>query len=186
MGIALIGISITVRLCLPVYFNMGKSMKRYFHKSLVLIIYSAAVCFVFGIAINLIPQSVLQDYFDINDRRTGLALLLLTIILLVVNNTEILAFWIKGKSQEIYVKKLVGVNKERIIASILFDFNLIVVISGGIGGGLSYCAVQLLENQYGMISQVPYGILSIILYLIIENAAVLFLLNKQSMDKMWS
>lgn len=113
-------------------------MKHIFHRSFVLIAFISAINFVLTIGTSLFLGSEIGSKMDTNDSVTIFVFTVLVTLLLFLNITDIVNFWLVGKSQEIKTKHIVGIPRTKIYLHIYANLNLLVLISFIIGTVLSF------------------------------------------------
>lgn len=111
-------------------------MKRILNKSLAFVLFGSAISFVltFGMALLAFIQSIQIDADSAGqDSRIVFFALALLVLLLCLNTADIIGFWLRGKTQEIKVKNLVGIAQVHIYFPLYLNLNLLIILSAFIG-----------------------------------------------------
>lgn len=119
-------------------------MKHIFHKSFVLVSFFSAVTIVLILGISLIGGQSAETNVDSNDSVMIWGLTGLIIIILLLNISDIIAYWINGKAQEIRAKYIVGIKEKIILSRIYLNLNFLNILSFFIGLAASIVCLVLL------------------------------------------
>lgn len=128
-------------------------MKRFFSKSLALLLFSSSVSFVltFGTAMIEYISRIQSDVGErANDQNTILVILVLVVCLLLLNTTDIIECWLRGKAQELKVKNLVGISSVNIFLPLFLNLNMLVVISFLIGTAAAFICSFLTSSVFAV------------------------------------
>ena len=106
-------------------------MKHLFTKSGALMLFASAVSFVLVFGTSLIRS--LTGRGETEDISLFLLVTALLTALLLLNATDVVGFWLRGKTQELRVKHILGIPRRRIYASLYADLNLLLFLSFPIG-----------------------------------------------------
>lgn len=124
-------------------------MKNLFNKSLALVILVSAISIVLNLGTSLIMyQHLKTETMSHNDRKLVLMVVGITIFLLLLNIKEVLSFWLNGKGQELFVKRIVGIQQNTIVKSLVLNLNYIICISCGIGFFISIIISFFVKNYF--------------------------------------
>lgn len=119
-------------------------MKHYFTKSFILVLFSFTTTFVAEFA-GMIIRSVIGQSNSSNTDKDGFVVVCffaLFLILLFCNTLDIIIYWLRGKSKEIYVKQLVGIPRTLILAVLLFNFWGITILGALLGMLLAFISAS--------------------------------------------
>lgn len=121
-------------------------MKHIFHKSFVLVSFFSAVSIVLILGISLIGGQGAETKIDPNDSMMIWGLTALIIIILLLNISDIIAYWINGKTQEIRAKYIVGIQEKKIYYRIYLNLNFLNVLSFFIGLSVSVATAYIISS----------------------------------------
>ena len=121
-------------------------MKHIFHRSFVLISFFSAVTIVLILGISLISGQSTEANIDSNDRMMIWGLTALITIILLLNISDIIAYWINGKAQEIRAKYIVGIKEKTIFSHIFLNLNFLNILSFFIGLAASVATAYIISS----------------------------------------
>lgn len=121
-------------------------MKHIFHKSFVLVSFFSAVTIVLILGISLIGGQSAETNVDSNDSVMIWGLTGLIIIILLLNISDIIAYWINGKAQEIRAKYIVGIKEKTILSRIYLNLNFLNILSFFIGLAASVATAYIISS----------------------------------------
>lgn len=121
-------------------------MKHIFHKSFVLVSFFSAVTIVLILGISLIGGQSAEANVYSNDSMMIWGLTALMIIILLLNISDIIAYWINGKAQEIRAKYIVGIKEKTIFSRIYLNLNFLNILSFFVGLAASVATAYIISS----------------------------------------
>lgn len=121
-------------------------MKHIFHKSFVLVSFFSAVTIVLILGISMMGGQGAETKIDPNDSMMIWGLTALIIIILLLNISDVIAYWINGKAQEIRAKYIVGIQEKTISSRIYLNLNFLNILSFFIGLAISVATAYIISS----------------------------------------
>ena len=105
-----------------------------------------------------------------SDKNIIMLISLITVLLLLLNVSEIVSLWLNGKSNQIYVKNLLGIKPSRIYFPIFAIFNVLILLSFAIGIFMSTIISNLFDiNNFNVNISPMTCIIVLVFTCLIEN-----------------
>ena len=104
-------------------------MRRFFHKAAGLILFAATVSFVLAFGTVLARALHIATNGDFQDRNLVILLAASLALLLLLNAIDIIEFWLRGRLQELNVKRILGISRANIYFPLYRDLNLLILLA---------------------------------------------------------
>ena len=123
-------------------------MKRFFHKSIGVLLFSSAVSLVLTLGTALARALNRMSNGDFNDGRGIIVVGAAISFLLLLNTIDIIEFWLRGKLQELRVKHIVGIGRANTYFPLYLNLNLLILIGYVVGVVLTVGMAALMKTVF--------------------------------------
>lgn len=154
-------------------------MRRLLHKSFALMLFTVMISFTFNMGFPILSLLRKSDVNSKNDQTIFAVAMFLVLVLISLNAFEVVSFWISGKDQELYVKRLVGIRNATIRKSVFVDFNLVLIISSIIGIIVSCAVMKTLLFEFNFEINLPTVLIATDCSLALLNIYAFLILRKK-------
>lgn len=123
-------------------------MKHFFSKSSALLLFSFSLSFVISLSGSLVwsVSNRPDTYANDNDSIVIWVAAGFFLLLLLLNATDIVLYWIRGKEKELYVKQLVGIEQTRILKALYSNFVVLIALASSLGVALAFVVISICSS----------------------------------------
>ncbi len=121
-------------------------MRRFFHRSFVFLLFVSVLNLLIVVGLSLSFSLGNGQEVEAGDREILIGITLLVALLLCLNITDILKFWILGKTKETKAKYIVGVPISKIFVQLSANINLLIFVSVAVGTAGAWIAGQFISR----------------------------------------
>lgn len=150
-------------------FRGGIVLKQFFSKSTALLLFSFSLSFVISLAGSLVWSVSNRPNTSSEDKDCFVISLAagFFLILLLLNAVDIVLYWLRGKKKELYVKRLVGIERSHILKSLYINYALLTSMASILGSVSAFLCISACSNYLPLQVNFMVFLLSFLLCLIV-------------------